>query len=64
MAAVIGSVAAVKVFLQSDEDDDLEDIKDIKSSDPIVFQHPSINISKWFLKKIVLFVFSNLMTVF
>ena len=46
MAAVIGSVAAMNVFLQSDEDDDLEDIKDIKSSDPIVFQHPSINISK------------------
>ena len=26
MAAVIGSVAAVNVFLESDEDDDLEDI--------------------------------------
>ena len=27
MTAVIGSVAAVHVFLESDEDDDLEDIK-------------------------------------
>ena len=27
MAAVVGSVAAVKVFLESDEDADLEDIK-------------------------------------
>ena len=35
MAAVIGSVAAVNVFLESDEDDDLEDIN--KSSDHIVF---------------------------
>ena len=33
MAAVIGSVAAVNDFLESDEDDDLEDL--------IVFQHPT-----------------------
>ena len=27
MAAIIGSVTSVNVFLESDEDDDLEDIK-------------------------------------
>ena len=61
MAAVIGSVAAVNDILESDEGDDLEDI----TTSPAIQSFFNIHLLRWklFLKKVILFVFSNLMTV-
>ena len=47
MAAVIGSVAAVNVFLESDEDDDLEDI----TTSPAIISFFNIQLNKMIFEK-------------